>query len=149
MPTGNGSLSDSQVLITDAAGGVLDGLTRSATFNSIYYKLQGAEWFGIFVETTNKGGTTPTLTVTVEWTPDSSITTPIRTEYPGAANVDGIATQAGLPVISDANETNMEYWGNVVPLSNSAAVRFIFTIGGSAGQTFDIRAYLFTANRGA
>lgn len=145
--TVNGSLSDTQVFISDSNGLALAGVNKAATFVSEWFNPQGAEWLGIFVDVEN-GASTPNLVVTLEESPDTSDSSITPAPYPGSANTDGAAGVAALAAIT-TDISASAYWGNSIPagaLNGGPGVRAVFTI---ATGNMDIRAYWRLTFRGA
>lgn len=142
-----GSHGDSMVYLEDADGVVLNGVAKSATFDTAWYNMGACDWFGLaWVHTVT--GTSPTWDLDVEWTADSSASTVVAHDYPDAANSQTGAASAQITATGNAVP---EYWRNINPLRSTAltpAIRAEVTIGGTS-PSFTTTGYLIRVYRGA
>lgn len=128
---------------------VLDQDTRTATFQSQAYNLSDSEWFGLYLKLENISGTSPTLDVNVQFSPDGGTTW--SSIYPDGENSE---TNAALAQVTGSSDVEvMRYWRNIVPLQATGSglnpqIRFNFTFGGTS-PSYDITAHLFWSERKA
>jgi hypothetical protein len=124
------SSGDNSEILNDSNGVALNGLAKTATFDTAWYNLGACDFFGILVKATVTG-TSPTLDIDVEMTPDSSASSVVVHNYPAAVNSQ---TQAAIAQITATSTPSPEFWPNFIPLRGSGAtpaVRFECTIGGT------------------
>ena len=135
---------DLKVVINDSDGNALTGVTKTATFNSQGYSLDGLEYFGIVLDMGAVSGTSPLLDVNADITLDGG-TTWIEC-CPNAANSENLSpvttTRVTLAQFSTSDVQTSAYWVNFLPNNNDAQVRFTFTIAGSSPTFLFDNAYL-------
>ncbi len=125
-------------VLNDAATGVsAEGIAYTADWRSPFYNLGDADWFGLWYDVSAASGTTPTLDITVEMSPDSGTTGTVQDiGYPAAANSQ---TGAAMTQVTAAGE-GFKYWRYVLPTRGVSGggtrglwgVRFFFDTGGTS-----------------
>lgn len=123
-------------VISDAATNVsAEGVAKTADWRSPFYNLGDADWFGLWYDCSASSGTTETLDITVEMSPDINAATVQDIGYPAAANSQ---TGAAMTQVTAAGE-GFEYWRYVLPSSGVAGgstgawgIRFFFDLGGTS-----------------
>ena len=124
-------------VLNDAATGVsAEGVAKTADWRSPFYNFGDSDWFGLWFDASAVSGTSPTLDVTVEMSPDTGASTVQDVGYPAAANSQSTAT---ITQITAAGES-FEYWRYVLPTRGVSGggtrglwgVRFFFNLGGTS-----------------
>jgi hypothetical protein len=121
-------------LMNDSSGNQLSALTKTDSFDTAWYSTGGCSRIGIVVITTNSGGTSPTLDIDFEFSPDGGTTTvPIMGD---AANSE---TQMAMAQIT-GDDQQMIWHECGYPAASRW--RLEVTIGGTS-ETFDCTIYMF------
>lgn len=116
-----------------------EGVAKTVDWRSIFYSgadLEDAGWFGLWYDCSASSGTTETLDITVEMSPDIGTTGTVQDiGYPADANSQ---TGAAMAQITAAGE-GFEYWRNVLPSEGPQTgpggewgIRFFFDLGGTS-----------------
>jgi hypothetical protein len=124
---------DIKIAMADSSNATLTGATKTDSFDTAWYALDGLEYFGFVVDIGAVSGTSPTLDIDVEFTMDSGTT--VFTEFPNAANAEAIAgistNAAGFTQITTSDAQAAAYWQNPFPNDNNIQVRLECTVGGT------------------
>jgi hypothetical protein len=141
---------DIRVQLEDSSGNSLEGVTKSASFDTGWYSLNGAEYFGFILNLGAISGTSPTINIDVEFTMDGGTT--VWTEFPNAPNAEsitGVTTNAGVfTEISTSDQQASVYYVNPFPNNNNCKVRLEVTFGGSSPTVVINDAYLIARRWG-
>ena len=142
---------DIRTQIATSAGVVLEDTTQSATFDTAWYSLNGAEYFGFVLNLGAISGTSPTIDIDVEFTMDGGTT--VWTDFPPAANDEtenATGTNSGFSFtqITTSDYQVMAYWVNPFPNDNNCKVRLEVTLGGSTPTIYVNDAYLIARRFG-
>ena len=140
---------DIKIAMSDSAGTNLSGVTKSATFDTAWYSLNGLEYFGFVLDLGAVSGTSPTLDIDLEFTMDGGTT--VFTDFPPAVNDETeniTTTNSGISftqMVTSDQQTTM-YWVNPFPNDNNIKIRLECTIAGSS-PTFLIDNWYLVARR--
>jgi hypothetical protein len=130
---------DIKIAMADSGGTSLTGATKTDSFDTAWYSLNGLEYFGFVFDIGAVSGTSPTLNTDVEFTMDGGTT--VFTEFPVATNLEagaGVTTNiATLSEITTSDAQLTKYWLNPFPNDNDIKVRLECTVGGT-GESFAI-----------
>lgn len=123
-------------VMNDSSGNALSVLTKTASFDTAWYSTGGCSRIGIVVIAASVTGTSPTLDIDFEFSPDGGTTTvPV---FPDGANSE---TQADMAQITAADQ-QMIFHEVAYPASSNARWRLECTIGGT-NPSFDLTIYMF------
>jgi hypothetical protein len=126
-------------------GTELNGYSMTASFESEDLDIGEFDEFGLTVLAADESGTSPTIDVSIEWSPDNGTTN--MANYPAALNSQ---TQAAMTQITtDGNACKFWPVFSVVKKNGALATKIVvqFTLGGTSTPSYTLTCWLTCRKR--
>lgn len=128
------------------AGALVTAAALTASDYSETLGLGGLASFGIMIDCGTVSGTTsPTLTISPEFSYDSGTTWVLNPAVGYDASVVSTDTlsQMGVLQMSTTSDDRIAYWRNPFPSDADVKLRFLLTVGGTGSPSFTLTAVKF------
>lgn len=127
--------------LKDSDGPVLDGVSKTASFDSEEINVNEFEWFGLYLRVEEDDDSL--LGVDLEGQLEDGVW---HTDWPGALDTETGATMGDINPAADPGTTAVKFWQNFMPIAFGDALvprlRFEFDLSGSNSAGITITAIL-------